>query len=140
MSDKCNMCTNSKGCINCVDVELFECNEAADIYVGHPEEIGEDPSCYLRRQAFKDGYNYALLNAWKDAQGEDLPDIDKEVVALVTHYDDYKVVFAHRPDPEGWNGRNIDTGEITHYQPKLYDKGGWNMPDVKWWLDLELPK
>jgi hypothetical protein len=24
--------------------------------------------------------------------------------------------------------------------PMRYDKGGWNQHNVKWWLDLELPK
>ena len=35
---------------------------------------------------------------------------------------------------------NIDTNEVTHYTPKLYDKGGWNVPDIAYWLDVELPK
>ena len=25
-------------------------------------------------------------------------------------------------------------------RPKTYGKGGWNIPDVKFWLDVELPK
>ena len=51
-----------------------------------------------------------------------------------------KVAIAHRPNPNGWDGRNILTGEVNHYTPKTYDKGGWSIPDIKWWLDLELPK
>lgn len=27
-----------------------------------------------------------------------------------------------------------------HYGVQTYDKGGWNIPDVKFWLDCELPK
>lgn len=73
---------------------------------------------------------------WKIADGDDLPEIDKEVIALLTNG---KVVFAHRPK-ESWNGKNIDTGELTTYYPKRYDKGEWNQPDVKYWLDAELPK
>ena len=72
---------------------------------------------------------------WKDAQGDDLPEIDREVIALL---DNGKVVFAHRP-PEYWDGKNIDTGKVTRYYPKTYDKGGWNQPDVKWWLDCQIP-
>ena len=74
--------------------------------------------------------------AWKPADGDDLPEIDMEVIALL---EDGKVVFAHRP-PEYWNGKNIITNEVTRYEPKRYDKGGWNQPNVKWWLDLDLPK
>ena len=73
---------------------------------------------------------------WKPADGDDLPEIDREVIALL---DNGKVVFAHRP-PEFWDGKNIITGKVTRNYPKTYDKGGWNMPDVKWWLDVKLPK
>jgi len=75
-------------------------------------------------------------NLWKPADGDDLPIIDREVIALL---DNGKVVFAHRP-PEYWDGKNIDTDKVTRYYPKTYDKGGWNIPDVKFWLDVELPK
>lgn len=74
---------------------------------------------------------------WKDAQGDDLPEIDREVIALL---DNGKVVFAHRP-PEYWDGKDIITGKVTRNYPKTYDKGGWNIPNVKWWLDVDkLPK
>jgi len=73
---------------------------------------------------------------WKPADGDDLPIIDREVMALLNNG---RVVFAHRP-PEYWDGKNIDTGEVTRYYPKTYDKGGWNIPDVKYWLNVELPK
>lgn len=69
---------------------------------------------------------------WKDAQGDDLPEIDREVIALL---DNGKVVFAHRP-PEFWDGKDIVTGKVTRNYPKTYDKGGWNIPNVKWWLDV----
>lgn len=70
---------------------------------------------------------------WKDAQGDDLPEIDREVIALL---DNGKVVFAHRP-PEYWDGKEIITGKVTRNYPKTYDKGGWNIPNVKWWLDVD---
>ena len=73
---------------------------------------------------------------WKPADGDDLPEFDREVVAIL---DNGKVVFAHRP-PEYWDGKNIDTGKVTRYYPKTYDKGGWNIPNVKYWLDCLMPK
>lgn len=80
---------------------------------------------------------------WKLANGDDLPDIDKEVIVLTQPYPlestEYAISFAHRPNPDGWNGKSISTGKIEHYQPKTYDKGGWNIPNVKWWIDLDLP-
>lgn len=74
-------------------------------------------------------------NLWKNAQGDDLPEIDREVIVLLNNG---KVVFAHRPS-EHWDGKNIDTGKVTRHYPKTYGKGGWNIPDAKWWLDLKLP-
>ena len=71
---------------------------------------------------------------WKDAQVDDLPEIDREVIAIL---DNGKVVYAHRP-PEFWDGKNIITGEVTRNYPKTYDS--WNIPNVKYWLDVELPK
>lgn len=98
------------------------------------------------------GYRTALLaldddrlfgGLWKPADGDDLPEIDREVVVFTQNFPNdagiMKVAIAHRPNPNGWDGRNILTGEVDHYTPKTYDKGGWNIPDVKWWLDLNLP-
>ena len=74
---------------------------------------------------------------WKDAQGDDLPEIDREVIAIL----DYgRVVFAHRPNPNGWDAKSIITGKVEHYTPEIYGKCGWNIPNVKWWLDVNLPK
>ena len=86
--------------------------------------------------SFISGAEWVLNNLWKHADGDDLPEIDMEVIALLSNG---KVVFAHRP-PEYWDGKNIITNEVTRYKPKRYDKGEWNIPDVKWWLDLDLPK
>ena len=72
----------------------------------------------------------------KPADGDNLPEIDREVIALL---DNGKVVFAHRP-PEFWDGKNIVTGKVTRNYPKTYDKGGWNIPNVKYWLDCLRPK
>lgn len=63
---------------------------------------------------------------WKSVKME-LPPIDKEVVVLAYNIDieHYKLLFAHRVNPKG-DGVG-------------YDEGGWNLPNVAWWLDLELP-
>ena len=89
--------------------------------------------------AFKKGAEWADSTAWKPADGDNLPEIDREVIALVEEYNAYKVVFAHRP-PEHWDGKNLITGKVTTHTPKRYGKGKWNQPNVKWWLDLELPE
>ena len=107
---------------------------------------------YIDRNALTKGYYWGVKagaqwqkeNLWKDAQGDDLPEIDREVVVLVKSLPEHedsllKVSFAHRP-PEYWEGKSIGTGEITRYEPMRYDKGQWNMPAVVWWLDVELPK
>lgn len=73
---------------------------------------------------------------WKDAQGDDLPEIDREVIVIDKMG---KVCFGHRPNPKGWMGISAIDGEKDYYVPKTYGKGGWNIPDVKWYLDLDLP-
>lgn len=87
---------------------------------------------------------------WKDAQGDDLPEYDREVIVLIKYntqrnihdeeYPTYRVGFGHRPNPNGWDGKSVTTGKVEHYTPKLYDKGGWNIPNIVYWLDAELPK
>lgn len=74
-------------------------------------------------------------NHWHDAQGDDLPPTDKEVVVLL---DNGKVCFAHRP-PYSYAGM-ASNGDIEYFYPKHYDKGGWNIPNIKWWCDIDLPK
>ena len=90
---------------------------------------------------FKAGAEWQKENFWKDAQGNDLPEIDREVIVLYQPYpceeNEYAVSFAHRP-PERWYGRDLD-GEEHVFEPKTYDKGEWNIPNVVWWLDLDLP-
>jgi len=89
---------------------------------------------------FCSGAKWKVENLWKPADGDDLPEIDREVIALVDYdFGHYKVVYAHRPNPNGWNGTNIDTGEEEHFEPVIYDKGGWNQPHVLYWLDARLP-
>ena len=104
--------------------------------------IGQDVT-----QAFEDGaefgYQFAVKNGdvWHDAESDDLPPYYKEVIVLYQEIPPYyRVCFAHRPDPAGWDGKSLATGKIKHYQAKTYGKGGWNTEHVKWWLNVELPK
>ena len=118
--------------------------EAADNYVGHAPEIDEDLDCFTKRNAFIAGAQWKESNLWKDAQCDDLPEINREVIVLTKPYplegSEYAVSFAHRPSPDGCVGKSVVTGKIEHFTPKTYGKGGWNIPDVKYWLEVELPK
>lgn len=78
----------------------------------------------------------AHQNLWHDAQGDDLPEIDREVIVLL---DNGKVCFAHRPVKGYIMVSIINHRDVEDYYPKRYDKGGWNIPNVKWWLDVAIP-
>ena len=98
----------------------------------------EDKKCVVRD--FKAGALWQKENLWKPADGDDLPECDREVIAILDYdFGHYKVVYAHRPNPNGWDGTNIDTGEKEHFEPVIYDKEGWNQPHVLYWLDARLP-
>ena len=81
--------------------------------------------------AFQSGAEWKDANLWKDAQGDDLPEIDREVIVIDKMG---KVSFGHRPDPDEYI-----TYEYEKIYVKTYDKGGWNFPDIRYWLDLDLP-
>ena len=68
---------------------------------------------------------------WNDTQGDVLPEIDREVIVLL---DNGKVCFGHRPNPDSYA-----TVEGENFYPQTYDKGGWNIPNVRWWLDVPIP-
>ena len=112
------------------DLEEAAKNHAAERYrTTRDRELAE--KC---KWSFKAGAEWSKKHLWKDAQGDDLPEYEREVIVLC---ENGYAAFGHRPNPDGWDGRNIGTNEVTHYTPKLYDKGGWNQPNVKWWLDIE---
>jgi hypothetical protein len=102
--------------------------------------VDSDKNNFL--EIFKAGAEWKKANLWKDAKGDDLPEIDREVIALTQPYQDddehLKVVCAHRPSKYAkiWNS---DLGEEQVIEVECYDKGGWNIPDVKYWLDAVLP-
>ena len=88
----------------------------------------------------------AQNNLWKPADGDELPEIDREVIVLLDRWngveldENLMVAFGHRVDPNGWDVKFLVTGKVEHYDVQTYGKGGWNIPDVKWWLDCELPQ
>lgn len=72
---------------------------------------------------------------WKPADGVDLPEYDREVVVFtrdLTNVSILRVSIALRPDPREWK-RDASCIQET------YDNG-WNIPGVKYWLDIDLPK
>lgn len=79
---------------------------------------------------------------WYDAQSNNLPEIDREVIVLCDDgHGGYKVCFGHRPNPKGWMGISAIDGEKDFYVPKTYGKGGWNWDGVRWWMPCpEIPK
>lgn len=105
------------------------------------EQIIEASQLYAKHQQkpFMDGARWAdkyLKNLWHDAQGDDLPEIDRGVIVICNNG---KVCYGHRPNKKGYLGKNLVTGNVETFYPHTYGKGGWNIPDVKWWLDVELP-
>ena len=104
--------------------------------------VDSDKNNFL--EIFKAGVQWQKENLWKPADGDDLPEIDREVIVLTQKYplkgSEYTVSFAHRPYKGKYIGKNLTTGNIETFENKTYDKGCWNQPDVRWWLDAELPK
>lgn len=90
--------------------------------------------------AFVQGALWADAHLWHLADGDELPEIDREVVVFTQEKGlSPKVCISHRPDPKGWDGTSISTGKTEHFVPKTYGKGGWSLPDVKIWLDCKMP-
>lgn len=96
---------------------------------------------YREYVAFIDGAEWAdshPANLWKDAQGVDLPEYDREVIVLIQAMkgapEYLEVSFAHRPNPKEYV---IVKGEQLF--AKTYGEGEWSLPNIKYWLDLDLP-
>lgn len=141
--------------INALQEELVSegLEEAASMFAREDSCGIENPANFYyivadKARIFKAGAQWQKEHLWKPADGNDLPEIDREVIVLVRYnaqhnihdeeYPTYRVQFGHRHNPDGWDGKNIDTNEVTHYTPKLYDKGGWNAPDIAYWLDYDI--
>ena len=108
--------------------------EASQIYAKHLQKPFVDGALWSDKHP---------QNLWHDGQGDYLPEIGREVIVFTQNFPEdagiMRVAIAHRPNPDGWDGRSISTGKVEHYTPKTYDKGGWNIPDVRYWLDCNLP-
>ena len=122
-----------------------ELEEAVDEYApDFSNSIASKAAVNAVRDAFKAGAQWQKEHLWKPADGENFPETDREVIVFTQNFPDdagiMRVAIAHRPDPKGWDGKSIATGKVEHYTPKTYGKGGWNIPDVKYWIDIELPK
>lgn len=110
-------------------------------YLEYSDDGWEDKTDidYVER-AFKAGAEWMQSNLWHPADGDDLPELEREVVVFTQKEGlSPKVGIAHRPDPKGWYGTSISTGKTEHFEPMLYGKGGWSLPDVKIWLDCKMP-
>lgn len=100
----------------------------------------------VARAAFKAGWESCIGQLWKDANGDELPAYDREVVVLLDKWNGrelapyFRVGIAHRPDPKGWDGKSLTTRKVEHFDVQTYDKGGWNGPGVKYWLDVDIPE
>ena len=101
--------------------------KASQLYPKHQQKVFVDGVLWGDRNP---------QNHWHDAQGDDLPEIDREVIVLL---DNGKVCFAHRPVKSYITVSVINHREAEEYYPKHYDKGGWNIPNVKWWLVVAIP-
>ena len=128
--------------------------KAQTVYPAWRNGVGDVFSQNSAYYGFIEGYHQAekdleltiddikdIDSLWKDANGDVLPEIGREVIALVglDEKGDYRVVFAHRVDPDRVIRTTIDNKPL-ELHPNKYGKAGWNLPNLKYWLDLELPK
>ena len=96
--------------------------------------------CKNSRPIFIQGYEQAEKDLGWHSVKESLPPIDEEVIVLTDDIhgkiipNSHKISYGHRPNPDGWDGKNIDTGEVKHYDVITYD--GWNIPGVTHWMYL----
>lgn len=114
-------------------LEAYPVKQRYNDYYGDYEDMN-----IVERVSFQEGYEQAEKDLGWHSVDESLPPIDKEVIVLTDELRGKKLdsprrlCFAHRPDPEGWDGKDIITGKVTHHDPVLYD--GWNIPGVKYWM------
>lgn len=84
------------------------------------------------------GYKQAEKDLGWHSIEESLPPYNEEVIALTDMMHGKQlssagcICYAHRPNPKGYNGRNIITGKVSHYEPMTYN--GWNIEGVKYWM------
>lgn len=103
--------------------------EFADETRNTPEEKYQTRHDYLAGEEY--GCEYARKNLWYNAQGDIVPEYDREVIVIGR---DGRIFYGHRPNPKG-----VTMVEGKPYHAKTYDKNGWNWPDIALWLDVEVP-
>ena len=87
--------------------------------------------------------NYRVLGVLNDVVYTDFRNDERDGMAFS---DELVEPISLTPEALKRNGFTCDENiaklveRDEHYTPKTYDKGGWNIPDVKYWLDVELPK
>lgn len=114
-------------------------NDIADDCAREHSFDGLDVRAYNScKYGFLEGYGRAEKDLGWHSVNECLPEIDEEVIVLtnVIHGKEIPparcICYGHRPNPAGWDGKNLITGKVTHREPVTYD--GWNIPGVKYWM------
>ena len=124
-----------------VEMAPLNYQDLIDQFGGKTEiDINTYPRCL-----FQEGYEQAEKDLGWHSVEESLPPIDEEVIVLTDEMHGKKlpsachISYGHRPNPEGWDGKSIFTGKVTHHDVITYD--GWNIPGVKYWMPMpKLPK
>ena len=97
-----------------------------------------NPVQFYHREGFVLGYEQAEKDLGWHSVKESIPPMDEEVIVLTDDIHgkivpgSHMICYAHRPNPKGFDGKNIETGEIKHYDVVTYD--GWNIPGVTHWM------
>ena len=110
---------------------------AAEIYKDEPDNFHTDEQICEAINDFVAGWQEADQHPqWYDAQGDNLPEYGREVIVLERlNHGGCRVCFGHRPNPKEYvviEGKKCFA--------KTCDKGQWNLPDLAYWLDVELPE
>lgn len=85
--------------------------------------------------AFVQGALWADAHLWHPADGDDLPEIDRGVIVFTQTERQYpKVAIAHTMPMGDW--KQFDGNR---YYLERNGEVGWSLPDVKIWLDCNLP-
>lgn len=85
--------------------------------------------------AFVQGALWADAHLWHLADGDYLPEIDREVIVFTQTERQYpKVAIAHTMPMGDW--KQFDGNR---YYLERNGEVGWSLPDVKIWLDAPLP-
>lgn len=102
------------------------------------DDVIEEARRAIKREIFCQGYKAAERDLGWHSVKEMLPPMDEEVIVLTDDIHGtivpgaHGICFGHRPNPDGWDRKNMETGEVKHYDVVTYD--GWNIPGVTHWM------